>query len=230
MTLAYKSAEQLRVMQRVIDRATLGVTLRDKITNMELKRKTMITCNEEDCRVKNGNGRDISQSKILNDGHLELQGEDQDKPKVASIDLPQKRSVYDIKQIAGRHICMENYRRGLCSEVNKSRLKKKKIAFLRPVDGPLTRATASLNHCLLVGTVTIFGRFSIWGLWPERRRKRSQSGGCRRISSTFHLRVHLLRFFSDPQSSFFLTSALLIWRLEATKFWSVDARNYTEIS
>lgn len=101
MSLTRRTAEQLRVTQRAMERIMLGVTLRDKIHNSEIRNRTKIT----DVM------KQIASLKWQWTGHIARQDTNRWTQRVTcwrpretkrSIGRPQKRWIDDVQKVAGK--------------------------------------------------------------------------------------------------------------------------------
>ena len=101
MTITRKTAEQLRVAQRAMERIMLGVTIREKIRNTHIRQKTKLID-----VVKR-----VASLKWQWIGHVARQDPDRWPQKVIlwrprgttrSVGRPKKRWVDDVRAVAGR--------------------------------------------------------------------------------------------------------------------------------
>lgn len=100
LTLTVKSAEKLRVAQRAMERAMLGISLRDHIRNSEIRKRSRVT----DVM------RTISELKWNWAGHIARQQEDRWTKRIVNwrprmtarpVGRPPRRWTDDIKEVAG---------------------------------------------------------------------------------------------------------------------------------
>lgn len=100
MAITKNTANRLRVTQRAMERAMLGICLRDKIRNEEIRRRTKVTD-----IIKR-----VAELKWRWVGHVARQNSDRWALKIAqwrpretkrSVGRPQRRWIDDVKQIAG---------------------------------------------------------------------------------------------------------------------------------
>lgn len=101
MAITRKTAEELRVAQRAMERAMLGISLREKIPNTEIRRRTGVTDIMEQ----------IARQKWRWTGHIARRDEERWEHRLTfwrprgtkrSIGRPKKRYTDDVAAIAGR--------------------------------------------------------------------------------------------------------------------------------